>query len=506
MTVMAAEGPRPSGPPGGTGTERAWLACALAGAVALGVWIAKDPTFLHVQVALEAGTLVPLAVGLVLAVLILRYPGAGLLLLVAAVYLNLSQVLVRHHDLPSYLQLLALPLFLAALLERRRGAAVPPGGRGVRLVLALLAFHILAILLTTTVAMDRALADERLVEAAKGFAVALLLVLLVTSRARMRAAGWTLVAAGALLAGIALIQAITGDYARDFGGLARIKHAHIHGSVFQPRIAGPLGDPNYFAQILLVLVPLALFLGWEERSNRLRVLAFAAAGTMVAATVLTYSRGGALALGGVLLASLLVRGINVRRVAAGAAVLLVIAALLPQDFSRRVATVVEILPGQEEDVLQDSSFQERLLLAGVAWEMFRAQPVLGVGAGNYAVRFDDYAGQVASAARDYGMADDARYPHNLYLELGAEGGVVGLASFLAVMAAVLAALHHARRRFRAGGDPLMAGLAAALAIGIGGYLVSSLFLHGHHQRYLWLLVGLAAALHALAPARGGGGR
>jgi hypothetical protein len=36
-------------------------------------------------------------------------------------------------------------------------------------------------------------------------------------------------------------------------------------------------------------------------------------------------------------------------------------------------------------------------------------------------------------------------------------------------------------------------------IALLGYLVS-LFLHGHFQRYLWMLLGLAAALARMAPA------
>lgn len=478
------------------GVTAAFMASAL-----LGVWIVRDPSFVHMEVSLAPGTLIPLVLVLGLAAVILRYPGVGLILLVVALYLNLSQVLVRHHGFPSVLQLLALPILLAALMEWR-GRSVPAGRappRGHHLVLALLALHVLAILLSTTVADDRVLADERLEEVLKGLVIAVLLVLLVTSRSRARTATWALLGGGALLAGLAVLQAATGDYANDFGGLARIKHAHIHGSVFQPRIAGPLGDPNYFAQILLILVPIALFTGWHESRIRLRLLAFAAGGVILTATVLTYSRGGALALGLVLLLSVLVYGINLQRLAVGLVVLLALGFLLPQDFTSRLATVTEILPGEEEDVLpQDSSFQERLLLGGVALEMFRDRPLLGVGAGNYTVHFDEYVDRVGSTARDYRADDEARYPHNLFLELGAEGGIVALLSFLAVMAATLILLHRARRRFLATGDPLLAGLAAGMAIALIGYLVSSLFLHGHFQRYLWLVVGLAAALYAIS--------
>lgn len=511
-----------------------WLVFAVAAAAVLGFWVARDPSFLHIAPNLTVRTLALLVGTAGFAALLLRLPGAGVVLLVAAVYLNLSEILVRQHDFPSLLQLVAVPLLLAGLLEHqvRKGAGgdllqrrVRSGGggeapedeagsgtagagvaglrhppQGHLVVLGLLAAHVLAVLLSTTVAADRDLADERLVELAKGFGLTLLLVLLITSRERFRATVWTLLGAGALLGGLALVQAATGDYGNDFGGLARVKHAHIHGNVFEPRVAGPLGDPNYFAQILLVLVPAALYLGWKESSARLRVLALALGGIVAAATFLTYSRGGALALGAVLLVAFLVEGVSARSLAVAAAVALGVLWVLPQDFTHRLATVAQMVPGQENEVLErDSSFQERRLLAGAAWEMFRDRPILGVGAANYTVHFDDYAERVGSEARDYGSGDETRYPHNLYLELGAEGGAVGLVSFLAVVAGVLVLLRRARQRFLASGDPYLAGLAAALGLAVLGHLLSSVFLHGHFLRYLWLLAGLSLALYALAP-------
>jgi putative inorganic carbon (hco3(-)) transporter len=480
-----------------------WTATVLVASGFLGFWITREPSFLHLDSALTGRSLVLLFAALGLAAVVVRYPGVGLVLLVTAVYLNLSQVLVREHGFPSLLQLLALPLLLAAWLERthdRNGTPGLPGFRGHHVLMGLLCLHVLAVLLSTTVATDRALADERLQETLKGLVLAVILILLITSRGRMRWAAWSLLAAGTLLGGLSLLQTATGDFGNDFGGLARIKHAHIHGNVFQPRIAGPLGDPNYFAQILLILVPLALFMGWKESGIRLRTLAFLAAGVITGATVLTYSRGGALALACVLVLVFLIRGVNLIRLAAGGLVVVAVVWLLPQDFTHRLATVVEIVPGQEEEVLErDSSFEERLLLGGVAWEMFRDRPVLGVGAANYTVHFDDYVDRVGSEAREYTSTDGTRYPHNLYLELGAEGGVIALLSFLMVMGASLALLHRARQRFLAAGDPFFAGLAAGLALAIVGYLLSSLFLHGHFQRYLWLLVGLGAALYALSP-------
>ena len=49
----------------------------------------------------------------------------------------------------------------------------------------------------------------------------------------------------------------------------------LHGNVMQRRLAGPLGEQNRYAQIMLMLVPLGLFRFWGERSIALRQLSYA---------------------------------------------------------------------------------------------------------------------------------------------------------------------------------------------------------------------------------------
>jgi hypothetical protein len=51
------------------------------------------------------------------------------------------------------------------------------------------------------------------------------------------------------------------------------------------------------------------------------------------------------------------------------------------------------------------------------------------------------------------------------------------------------------------GDARSVALARGFEIAVVGFLLSSLFLHGHYSRYLWMLFGFAAALeHACARA------
>jgi hypothetical protein len=239
-----------------------WIAysAAVLASLALGYLVVKDPNLVVREISVSPESLIGLVVGLILATLIVRRPGFALILVVGMVYLHLSQLLVRYHGLPSVLQLLSVPLFMAAVTSPGRGIL----GIFKHPLTGLLLLYNLVLLLSTTYAQATELADERFVENLKAFGIFLLVVMLVTSRARMRLGVWTLIVVGASLASLAVWQMLTGNFGNDYGGLARIKQAHIYGEVFEPRIAGPLGDPNFFAQILLILVPLAFFIAWPR--------------------------------------------------------------------------------------------------------------------------------------------------------------------------------------------------------------------------------------------------
>lgn len=469
------------------------VAGALAAAALAGALVARDPDLFHLQALGRPAVLALLAAGAAGAAWLVRRPGAALVVLAVFVYLNLSEVLVRYHGLPSLLQLLALPIAAAAVLDRGR-TAWPVLGQGLTL---LLGAWVLLLLASSTWAWDPELAGEEVVEAAKAFVLFLLFALLARDGRRLRAGVWSLLAAGCLLAALGCYQVASGDFGHRFGGLARTKQAQIYGDVFEPRIAGPLGDPNFFAQILLVLVPLALALAWHGRRRRERLLAAGAAVLLIAGTVFTYSRGAALALAVVLSLAWLARGVRLREVAAGLAVLAVLYVALPAGFTRRLTTLEQITGGGEAALHPDSSFEKRRLVTATAWRMFLEHPVVGVGAGNYTTRFGPFADAVGSAAREYEDPFGDNYPHNLYLEVAAETGLLGLALFAGVVAVAFACLETARRRLASAGLGLEATLAGATALSLVGYMVAGLFLHGHFQRYLWLLFALAAAWHDL---------
>jgi len=428
-------------------------------------------------------------------VAVLLGPGFALGLLVALVYLNFSDVLVRSFGFPSILQLMALPILISAWTHHGPGLSRRIVGEPLTW---LLAAYTLVLLLSITWALEPGLAERRFADIVKALVLYVLLVALVTSPRRARIAVWTMVGVGGFLGAVGILRLTMGVWPA-LAGLARVKRAHLYGDVFGDRLAGPLGDPNYFAQILLILVPLALFLTWEEKALRNRLTAVLSLGLIVSAAVLTYSRGGALALALVVGASFLAQGVQWRRIVLGGlAVAMGASLLVPSGFRERLTTMGQFLPDEAVLTETDSSFEERMVLMGAAWEMLADNSMLGVGAGNYTARFGEYAERFGSVALDYRDPDDVRYPHSLYLEVGAETGALGLLVFLAALLTAFVGLHRARDSFVRTGYRATGALARALQISLAGYLVSSFFLHGDFERYLWLLLGMAGALHAMS--------
>lgn len=469
------------------------MGVAVLGSLAIGHLAVVSPTILHLRVSVAGSA--ALAMGLMTAGIILWRPGVGFVLLVIVVYLNLSDVLIRFHDLPSILQLIGIPLVVAAWRVQRE----PTGAGSVRGLTIPLVIYALVLLFSSTVARDPALADARTVEIAKATLLYFLVYMLASRPSLVRRGARTMVVAGVALAGLGLAQLATG-FEHTFGGLARVEVAHIHGSVFEPRMAGPLGDPNFFAQILILPVPVALMLASVESRSRRKMAMLLGGGLLTLAVLLTYSRGAALALGLVLACVWLAGRISLGRILVGAALVLALIVALPRDFTQRLATVTQILPGSDYELDPDSSFENRRLLADTAWRMFLDHPWFGVGAGNYTVHFPAYADRAGIRSGEYEDPGGTHYPHSLYLETAAESGVLGLAALALVLGSCMWHLRRARARYIAAGLEIDAALARAFEISIAGFLVSSLFLHGHFPRYLWLLFGFAAALYRLAPA------
>jgi O-antigen ligase len=393
---------------------------------------------------------------------------------------------------------LVLALMLAAWLMR--GLA----HRSLRLTGSPLAFALALWLGAAGLALLPAMElKPALVELAK-WAEVLALLLFVSTALNARSARWLVVA---LLVG-GLLQASLGIYQflRQVGPPGFIllgRYMRAYGTFWQP---------NPFGGYMGLLLPLGYGMAltaWRKHPDcdspsyrwrmGLGLLGLISSAFMGAALLMSWSRGALLgAACGLALVTLALGRRQWFVMLAGLPLLLLLApeltGLLPGGFAQRLVDSFTYV-GQDLTLIEvtDESFAviERAAHWQAAWRMFSAQPWLGVGLGQYPVRYAEVA-----APR---WQDPLGHAHNYYLHVLAETGLVGLVAY---GGAQLAALRQAWRSLRDAQGwrrGVMLGTLGMLGHLAGHSLVDNLYVQGMYLTVAMLL-GMVVALRHPSPA------
>ena len=257
------------------------------------------------------------------------------------------------------------------------------------------------------------------------------------------------------------------------------------------RFGGGLGDPNLLAAGLVPAIALAAGL-YPGSSPRVRVSLVAAILILSAGLAASGSRGGLFAaLVSIVAALALSRG---RRLQLGA--LIVTAVVFAGAF------VATSSPSTWERVRSfDSGGTGRIDLWTVAWRMSEEHPVTGVGVNNFRSESSEYVLQPGSIDEAGLIVGRPHVVHNVYLQLLAETGIVGLALFAVVIGAAVSATWRAAARLAAAGEERAAALARAILIAQLGALSASVFLSNGYDKRIWLLFALGCVMLGIAERR-----
>ena len=414
----------------------------------------------------------------------------GLLFLVFLVYTRFSDVLVHFHDLPSILQPFMFLLLLIIASRWWLNREVPLGWQEPALLLAAYGFISLVSFLY---AANFQAAQDAFIIYLKDATIALLVILLLQRPSQLRHVVWALLLAGAVMGTISVFQQLTGTFTNAYAGFGQAELQHIVGKTNDYRVAGPVGDPNFYGQILVVLLPLAMDRARYEKTRLLRTLAIWTFIVCLLSIIFTFSRGAFLAAVVVLVIMMMRRPPNPALLLALVILSLPLLRFVPDDYVERIRTIPEAMLGFSGGASEDQSLRGRTSEVTVGWLMFADHPIYGVGLENYPTYYQQYSRLLGMDQR---RGD--RHAHSLYLQIASELGVLGLLVFGAIIWSAMRGLRQARQDFLRAGMPDYAGLAFAFGLALVGYLVTALFLHAAFARYLWLLVGIAFSIPQIA--------
>lgn len=313
-------------------------------------------------------------------------------------------------------------------------------------------------LISTPLALEPAKAWDAFVQFFKVVLIFVVMVNVVRTEKRLKIL-WVLV----LIASCILCINAINDYRAGKLVLAGVR---IKGS-----IGGLFDNPNDLALHLVTMFPIALLLSFGSRSLMLKLLYFAIALLIVGGIVVTFSRGGFLALMAACCVLLwkLVR--NARWLLAPVALALVVAFILfaPEGYKQRLSTSDDDSAMARFDDLKRSLF------------VAARHPVVGVGMDNYIL-----------------FSNANKVTHNAYTQVAAELGAAALVLYILFIVVPFKGLRKIEQQsFGKKSERWFFHAATALQASLVGYMVASFFASVAYLWYIYYLVAYAVCLRRI---------
>lgn len=179
---------------------------------------------------------------------------------------------------------------------------------------------------------------------------------------------------------------------------------------------GYFGGAGDFAVMMNVVIPYAFFLIMAARPFILRPIAVIFTIIFIWALVATNARGGVIAFGAVMLGTAYFGARSKGGFRKFISIILVVASIVgiiafaPAAFKNRASTI--------GDYSHQETAVNRIEFWKIGIKMFLSNPIIGVGAGNFPVRYHDFGG----------WEPNWRVSHNMYIDSLSELGILGFGS------------------------------------------------------------------------------
>lgn len=258
------------------------------------------------------------------------------------------------------------------------------------------------------------------------------------------------------------------------------------------RLGGAGLDANYLASLLVSGIVLAVVLASIRSFHPVaRMFAVGAALLALVALIDTVSRGGMIGLGAALVVGIVFSGPRRRLV------LLTVAGTIALGVVGYYASVAS--PAARDRITTIQGGSGRIDIWSVGWRMSKANPITGVGAGNFPNSTIDYL-LLPGSPTSYNsfIVDRPKVAHNMYLEALADLGIPGLVMFLGILGSLLWCAVRAARLFRQAGDQAMELISRGVFVATVGILATDFFISDQFSKVLWIQLAMCPCLLAIA--------
>lgn len=391
----------------------------------------------------------------------LMRPIIGLLLWMMFSYLNPHRMTWGFASAFPWVMIVALVTLTGLAMQVKQRQAPP-----VKSLTVLMTLFLIWVAASTSQAVLPDQALTKLIEFMKMMTMVYVTLMLVTDRQKLQWAIWVIVASFAFWgAKGGLFTALTGG------------SYHVMGPT-----SSFFTDNNAFALIMCMIVPLVRYVQLCTDRRWLRIGLWGVLGLMALSIIGTYSRGGLLALG---LTAVMLIWKSSRR---SALILIVpvlavsLLAFMPQKYIQRISSITSYQ--------QDASATGRIQSWKFATNKAMANPLFG---GGFRVWNSQRQWQI------YGPPDaHYRAIHSIFFEVLGEQGFVGLALFMAMLAAGYLGLARVRKQARAGPDETrIADLASMMQVSLVAYTAAGALLPLPYIDLLYQLLALVVVMQTL---------
>jgi len=284
-----------------------------------------------------------------------------------------------------------------------------------------------------------------------------------------------------------------------------IDFAFWKGNIARQRVFGLFGNVNYFAEYMIVPLPLAISLFFAARNRTSKILLLVEILAMGGSLILTFTRGSYLAIG---ISSLFMfflylvsQGKNFIKqhkkifILILALIILVTFLFAIPNPLNKPGTVISKIKGRISisQLTKDTSLKRRIAIWKFTGLMIKDHPLLGLGVGTFKYNSLKYQAQFFSQGENrtlypHGFPDKT---HNEYLQLWAELGIIGLGIFIWLMVSYF---NYGIKLLKKIKDNYKRGIIIGLMGSIMAVLVDSIFGFPLHLVativLFWLLLGL----------------